>query len=98
MPAGEVTEDCPKCRLFVPGNKGGNPPEGGLIPRPGGKAGFGGHNRLPGGSWIGKGWGPTSPLLVTRSHRSKGLSSRIYTYHKLMSVRVSSEHITVPLR
>lgn len=52
MAAEEVTADCPKCRLFVPGNKGGNPPEGGLIPRPGGKAGFGGHNRLPGESWI----------------------------------------------
>jgi len=72
MAAEEETEDCPKLKPVVPGNKG-NPPDGGLITGPGI---IGGPNTLPCAGWIGNECEVASPLFETRSHKSKGLSTK----------------------
>lgn len=72
MAAEEETGDCPKLKPAVPGNTG-NPPDGGLIAGPGIN---GGPNTFPCAGWIGNECEVASPLFVTRSHNSKGLSSK----------------------
>jgi len=86
MAAEDETEDGPKLKPPVPGNKG-KPPEGGLITEPGI---IGGPNTLPWAGWIGNGWEVASPLLVTRSHKSKGLSSTHMS--KQMFREIASRH------